>query len=184
MPWSMSTQNGPFYHAEPSYFLRVRCSIQKWPNTMGLGHIDIFHRPSPGPFRNEFCNQLDCIERHIIHVRQACLKPFDLMRREILLGIYYPQLSLIIRIGNCSMYQIGTLDIPILQMLRLLEQYVCTYFYCTRRGMIFILRHGGKIKALFVYILYDVSYSSNTIRHHYLHSTEDLSLGLIIWFLI
>ena len=75
------------------------------------------------------------------------------MRREILLGIYYPQLSLIIKIGNCSMYQIGTLDIPILQMPRLLEQYVHTYFYCTRRGMIFILRHGGKIKALFVYIL-------------------------------
>ena len=48
------------------------------------------------------------------------------MRREILLGIYYPQLSLIIKIGNCSMYQIGTLDIPILQMPRLLEQYVCT----------------------------------------------------------
>ena len=61
------------------------------------------------------------------------------MRREILLGIYYPQLSLIIKIGNCSMYQIGTLDIPILQMPRLLEQYVyvCTYFYCTRRGMVY-----------------------------------------------
>ena len=96
--WSMSTQNRSFYHAQPFYFLRVSSSIQKWPNTMGLGHIDIFHRPSPGPFRNEFCNQLDCIERHIIHVRQACLKPFDLMRREILLGIYYPQLSLIIKI--------------------------------------------------------------------------------------
>ena len=60
---------GTFYHPQPSYFLRVSSSIQKWPNTMGLGHIDIFHRPSPGPFRNEFCNQLDCIERHIIHVR-------------------------------------------------------------------------------------------------------------------
>ena len=33
--------------------------------------------------------------------------------------------------------------------------------------MIFILRHGGKIKVLSVYILYVVSYSSNTIRHHY-----------------
>ena len=44
-------------------------------------------------------------------------------------------------------------------------------------GMIFILRHGGKIKALFVYILYDVSYSSNTIRHHYLRNTEDMSLA-------
>ena len=123
-----------FIMHKPFYFLRVSSSIQKWPNTMGLGHIDIFHRPSPGPFRNEFCNQLDCIERHIIHVRQACLKPFDLMRREILLGtIYYPQLSLIIKIGNCSMYQIGTLDIPILQMPRLSEQYVyvCT---STRRG--------------------------------------------------
>ena len=57
--------------------------------------------------------------------------------------------------------------------------------YILHKGMIFILRHGGKIKVLSVYILYVVSYSSNTIRHHYVRNTAvspDLSLGLIIWF--